>query len=125
MADTGQGQAAELVVPRDLAGLHVCSALVALQSVTGFVVWAINSAFMAFYAFAVLIYYAMGLRGLVCECMLPFVGKSDNVLGIDKILSTSYLLSSGIGQSFPLATMIYFHFVLAAITLAIIAPLAE
>lgn len=104
----------------------------ALQSVPGLVVlyagmmkkkWAINSAFMAFYAFAaVLICWVLwAYEAAFGEYMLPFVGKPDTVVGIDTMLKPSYLPSIGIGQQFPLATMIYFQFVFAAITIVIMA----
>lgn len=108
------------------------ASLVALQSVPGLVVlyagwvkhkWAINSAFMAFYAFgAVLICwclwaYQMGFG----EYMLPFVGKPMHTIGIDYQLKQSCLPSAGLCQNFPQSTMVYFQFVFAAITLVLIA----
>lgn len=85
--------------------------------------WAINSAFMAFYAFAatlicwVLWAYKVGFG----QYMLPFAGRPGPVVTIDKELSQSYLPSAGVYQNFPLATMIYFQFVFAAITVVILA----
>lgn len=78
---------------------------------------------MAFYAFAaVLVCWVLwGYEAAFGEYMLPFVGKPNNVLGIDTMLKQSYLPSIGIGQEFPLATMVYFQFVFAAITLVITA----
>ncbi|KAH8882573.1 ammonium transporter [Thozetella sp. PMI_491] len=116
----------------DNAWQLTAASLVALQSVPGLVVlyagimkkkWAINSAFMAFYAFAaVLICWVLwGYEASFGEEMLPFVGKPDNVLGIDTMLRQSFLPSIGVGQQFPLATMVYFQFVFAAITLVIMA----
>ena len=106
--------------------------MVALQSVPGLVVlyagimprkWAINSAFMAFYAFAaVLICWVLwAYEASFGEYMLPFVGRPNTVLGIDHMLAPSYLPSIGVGQQFPVATMVYFQFVFAAITLVIMA----
>ncbi|PSR82905.1 ammonium transporter AmtB-like domain-containing protein [Coniella lustricola] len=116
----------------DNAWQLTAASLVALQSVPGLVVlyaglvkkkWAINSAFMAFYAFAaVLICWVLwAYEAAFGEYMLPFVGKPNNVLGIDTMLKQSYLPSIGIGQEFPLATMVYFQFVFAAITLVLVA----
>ena len=116
----------------DNAWQLTAASLVALQSVPGLVVlyagvmkkkWAINSAFMAFYAFAaVLICWVLwAYEASFGEYMLPFVGKPNNVLGIKTMLAPSYLPSIGVGQEFPLATMIYFQFVFAAITLVITA----
>lgn len=78
---------------------------------------------MAFYAFAaVLICWVLwGYEAAFGEYMLPFVGKPDTIVGIDTMLKQSYLPSIGIGQEFPLATMIYFQFVFAAITLVLVA----
>lgn len=116
----------------DNAWQLTAASLVALQSVPGLVVlyagwvkhkWAINSAFMAFYAFgAVLVCwclwaYQMGFG----EYMLPFVGKPMHVIGVDYQLKQSYLPSAGLYQNFPQSTMVYFQFVFAAITLVLIA----
>lgn len=85
--------------------------------------WAINSAFMAFYAFAaVLICWVLwAYDASFGEEMLPFVGKPNTVLGMDRMLAQSTLPSIGASQQFPLATMVYFQFVFAAITTIIIA----
>lgn len=126
------GRLANHHITGDNAWQLTAASLVALQSVPGLVVlyaglvkkkWAINSAFMAFYAFAaVLICWVLwGYEAAFGEYMLPFVGKPNNVLGIDTMLKQSYLPSIGTGQEFPLATMIYFQFVFAAITLVILA----
>ncbi|KAK3938722.1 ammonium transporter [Diplogelasinospora grovesii] len=116
----------------DNAWQLTAATLVGLQSVPGLVVlyggimkkkWAINSAFMAFYAFAaVLICWVLwAYEASFGEEMLPFVGKPNNVLGIDRMLAQSTLPSIGVSQQFPLATMVYFQFVFAAITLVIMA----
>lgn len=116
----------------DNAWQLTAASLVALQSVPGLVVlyagivkkkWAINSAFMAFYAFAaVLVCWVLwGYEAGFGEEMLPFVGKPNNVLGINTMLRQSYLPSIGLYQEFPLATMVYFQFVFAAITIVLIA----
>ncbi|PQE04512.1 amt family ammonium transporter protein [Rutstroemia sp. NJR-2017a BVV2] len=88
----------------DNAWQLTAATLVALQSVPGLVVfyaginhskWAINSAFMTLYAFAITL--------LVWE------------------LRQSNLPSTGLAQAFPLSTMIYFQFVFTAITVIIMA----
>ncbi|KIH92605.1 ammonium transporter, Amt family [Sporothrix brasiliensis 5110] len=120
----------------DNAWQLTAASLVGLQSVPGLVVlyagvmkkkWAINSAFMAFYAFAaVLICWVLwAYEASFGEYMLPLVGKPNNVLGIDRLLTQSNLPSlnggAGASQAMPLATMVYFQFVFAAITLVITA----
>ncbi|KAH8651409.1 ammonium transporter AmtB-like domain-containing protein [Xylariales sp. PMI_506] len=116
----------------DNAWQLTAATLVGLQSIPGLVVlyagivkkkWAINSAFMAFYAFAaVLICWVLwAYEASFGEEMLPFVGKPNNVVGIDTMLAQSTIPSAGVSQQFPLATMIYFQFVFAAITLVITA----
>jgi Amt family ammonium transporter len=129
--------ATELISPEwldtgDNAWQLTAASLVALQSVPGLVVlyagwvkhkWAINSAFMAFYAFScvlvcwVLWGYKMGFG----EYWLPFVGKPGQSVTIQYQLGQSCLPSFPICQNFPQSTMIYFQFVFAAITLILIA----
>jgi len=116
----------------DNAWQLTAASLVALQSVPGLVVlyagwvkhkWAINSAFMAFYAFgAVLISwsvwaYKMGFG----EYMLPFCGRPGPAIGMGYQLKQSYLPTPELFQAFPQATMVYFQFVFAAITLILVA----
>lgn len=116
----------------DNAWQLTAASFVALQSVPGLVVlyagivktkWAINSAFMAFYAFAavlicwVLWAYKLGFG----EQMLPFVGHPGPVVLIHQELQPAYLPAANLAPNFPLATMIYFQFVFAAITLVILA----
>jgi Amt family ammonium transporter len=116
----------------DNAWQMTAASLVALQSVPGLVVlyagwvkhkWAINSAFMAFYAFAsVLICWCIwGYKAAFGQYMLPFVGVPGPILAIDFQLDQSVLPSAGVSQNFPMSTMIYFQFVFAAITLVLIA----
>ncbi|KPM43939.1 Ammonium transporter 3 member 1 [Neonectria ditissima] len=116
----------------DNAWQLTAASLVALQSIPGLMVlyagimkkkWAVNSAFMALYAFAaVLICWVLwAYKASFGEKMLPFVGTPNNVLGIHTMLQQSYLPAIGVGQQFPLATMVYFQFVFAAITLVIMA----
>lgn len=112
--------------------------LVALQSVPGLVVlyagivkskWAINSAFMAFYAFAcVLICWVIwGYKVAFGDEMMPFAGYPQTVMSSGDELGQSCLPAIGADlgapycQNFPQATMVYFQFVFAAITVVLIA----
>lgn len=112
--------------------------LVALQSVPGLVIlyagivkskWAINSAFMAFYAFAcVLICWVIwGYKVAFGNEMLPFAGYPQPVMTSGSELEQSCLpaISAFVGspycQNFPQSTMVYFQFVFAAITIVLIA----
>jgi len=116
----------------DNAWQITASTFVGLQSVPGLVVlyagivkkkWAINSAFMAFYAFAAVLIawvcwaYNMGFG----PQWAPFVGIPGPILTIEGELSQALLPAANIAPNFPLATMVYFQFVFAAITLVIMA----
>jgi Amt family ammonium transporter len=114
----------------DNAWQLTAATFVALQSVPGLMVlyagivkrkWAINSAFMAFYAFAmVLICWVLwAYKASFGEQMLPFVGVPGPVVSMDNELKQSRLPAFDLDQSFPLSTMVYFQFVFAAITLVI------
>jgi Amt family ammonium transporter len=116
----------------DNAWQLTAASLVALQSVPGLVVlyaglvkrkWAINSAFMAFYAFGmVLICWVLwAYKAAFGEQMLPFVGVPGPVVSMNDELKQALLPTSGITANFPLSTMVYFQFVFAAITLVIMA----
>jgi len=116
----------------DQAWQLTAGTFVALQSVPGLVIlyagivktkWAINSAFMALYAFAAVLIcwviwaYEVGFG----TQMLPFAGYPKPVLVMGQELSQAVLPAANITPSFPLATMVYFQFVFAAITLVILA----
>jgi Amt family ammonium transporter len=108
---------------------------VGLQSIPGLVVlyggivkkkWAINSAFMAMYAFAavlivwVLWAYNMGFG----EQWFPFLGKPGpaSAAGFQLGQATVPAAASGMpAMTFPMATLVYFQFVFAAITVIILA----
>ncbi|OWM75208.1 ammonium transporter 3 member 1-like [Punica granatum] len=110
----------------DNAWQLTAATLVGMQSVPGLVIlygsivkkkWAVNSAFMALYAFAaVLICWVLwGYR-------LSFGDKFIHFLGVPNFaLNEEYLLKQGFAGKFPTATMVYFQFVFAAITLILIA----
>ena len=118
----------------DNAWQLTAASLVALQSIPGLLVlyagvvkrkWAINSAFMAFYAFAAVLIcwvtwaYNMGFGEQWGSA--PFIGKPGPVLSMDDELIQALLPTSGITANFPMSTMVYFQFVFAAITLVIMA----
>ena len=116
----------------DNAWQLTAATLVGLQSVPGLMVlyagmvkkkWAINSAFMVLYAFAaVLICWVIyAYKASFGEYMLPFVGRPGPALAMDYQLGQSVLPTANLTQAYPAATMVYFQFVFAAITLVIIA----
>ncbi|OZJ01527.1 Ammonium transporter 3 member 1 [Bifiguratus adelaidae] len=116
----------------DNAWQLTAASLVGLQSVPGLVVlyagqvkkkWAINSAFMAVYAFAavLVVWCIWGYKMSFGTQMLPFVGIPEPILSVDGLLNQSTLPTANLTQNFPMATMVYFQFVFAAITLIIMA----
>jgi ammonium transporter, Amt family len=108
---------------------------VGLQSIPGLVVlyggivkkkWAINSAFMAMYAFAAVLLvwllwaYNMGFG----EQWFPFLGKPGPVAAAGVELAQGIVPAAASGMpplTFPMATLIFFQFVFAAITVIILA----
>jgi Amt family ammonium transporter len=116
----------------DNAWQLTAGSLVGLQTIPGLVVlyagwvkhkWAINSAFMAFYAFsAVLICWVLWAYKMAFgEQGWPIVGIPGPAVSIDYELRQSVLPAANLTQNFPQATMVYFQFVFAAITLVLIA----
>jgi ammonium transporter, Amt family len=114
----------------DNAWQLVAASLVALQSVPGLVVlyagimktkWAINSAFMALYAFAMTLVcwviwaYKVGFG----DQMLPFAGFPRPLMTSEDGLEQALLPAIPVTANFPQATMAYFQFVFAAITIVI------
>ncbi|CAM8961268.1 hypothetical protein QQ045_003037 [Rhodiola kirilowii] len=110
----------------DNAWQLIAATLVGLQSVPGLIIlyggavkkkWAVNSAFMALYAFAcvLLCWVCWGYRMSFGDTLVPFWGVPNVAL------SQNYLLGQGFIGKFPSATMVYFQFVFAAITLILIA----
>jgi ammonium transporter, Amt family len=100
----------------DNAWQLTAASLVSLQSIPGLVVlyagivkrkWAVNSAFMAFYAFAaVLICWVLwAYKAAFGQQMLPFVGVPGAVVAMDEELRQALLPTSGITANFPLSTM--------------------
>ena len=116
----------------DNAWQMTAATLVGLQSVPGLMIlyagivkskWAINSAFMAFYAFAaVLICWVIwAYKVAFGKHMLPFAGIPGPTLSMEYQLTQAILPTSGITAAFPMSVMVYFQFVFAAITLIITA----
>ncbi|KAL1531698.1 Ammonium transporter 2 member 5 [Salvia divinorum] len=110
----------------DNAWQLTAATLVGLQSVPGLIIlyggavkkkWAVNSAFMALYAFACVLvcWVCWGYRLSFGDQLVPIWGK------IDVALSQQYLFERAFMGYLPNATMVYFQFVFAAITLILIA----
>ncbi|KAL9109935.1 MAG: hypothetical protein Q9227_005458 [Pyrenula ochraceoflavens] len=106
---------ADRVVIVKLTGFQAAS-LVGLQSVPGLVVlyagivkkkWAINSAFMAFYA---------SQWGA-----FPLLGTPGPIISMNDELKQANLPAAGLTPNYPMSTMVYFQFVFAAITEVILA----
>jgi ammonium transporter, Amt family len=104
------------LVNGDNAWQLTAASLVALQSIPGLVIfyagivkkkWAINSAFMAFYAFAaVLICWVLwAYQASFGHQMLPFVGRPGAVVSMTEELKQALLPTSGAAPAFPLSTM--------------------
>src|SRR6202040_3200077 len=108
---------------------------VGLQSIPGLAIlyggivkkkWALNSAFMVFYAFSavllvwVLWAYNMGFG----EQWYPFLGAPGPVLSAGFELGQATVPAAASGMpalTFPMATLVFFQFVFAAITVIILA----
>uniref|UniRef100_A0A1D1XT17 Ammonium transporter n=1 Tax=Anthurium amnicola TaxID=1678845 RepID=A0A1D1XT17_9ARAE len=121
------GVAPEWLSKGDNAWQLTAATMVGLQSVPGLVIlyggavkkkWAVNSSFMALYAFACVMvcWVGWGYRLSFGDKMLPMVGR------IDTALEQRYLLKQTFsGVLFPNATMVFFQSAFAAITLILIA----
>ncbi|KAG2690932.1 hypothetical protein I3760_09G213500 [Carya illinoinensis] len=126
----------------DNAWQMTASTLVGLQSMPGLVIlyasivkkkWAVNSAFMALYAFAavlicwVLVCYRMAFG----DELLPFWGKGAPALGQKflvqraKVPESNHTTEGGgweiVEPFYPMATLVYFQFTFAAITMILLA----
>lgn len=110
----------------DNAWQLTAATLVGMQSVPGLILlygggvkkkWAVNSAFMALYAFACVLFcwVCWGYRMSFGTRYVPFWGV-PNVS-----LEEHFLLKQTFSGKLPNATMVYFQFVFAAITLVLIA----
>lgn len=137
MGTTGAYDALLPAVPEwlnkgDNAWQMTASTLVSIQSVPGLVIlygsivkkkWAVNSAFMALYAFAavlicwVLVCYRMAFG----DQLLPFWGKGAPALGQKYLIRQAAVPETGSEPFYPMATLVYFQFTFAAITLILLA----
>lgn len=112
----------------DNAWQMTAATMVGLQSVPGLVIlygsivkkkWAVNSCFMALFAFAAVLVCWVGWgyqMSFGSEKFLPFLGRPSVAS-----LRASYLVERAFSGKLPNATMIFFQFVFAAITLILIA----
>ncbi|KAJ7570994.1 hypothetical protein O6H91_01G144100 [Diphasiastrum complanatum] len=132
----------------DNAWQMTAATLVGLQSVPGLVIlygsivkkkWAVNSAFMALYAFAAVLicWVAWAYKMAFGKRLLPLWGKAGPALYqkylVDQatLPSTAHFFKHGdhagqletpmIQLLYPVATMVYFQFVFAAITVILLA----
>ncbi|KAF4379055.1 hypothetical protein F8388_022142 [Cannabis sativa] len=116
----------------DNAWQLTAATLVGLQSMPGLVViyasivkkkWAVNSAFMALYAFAaVLICWVLfAYRMAFGDELLPFWGKGAPALGQKYLISRAKIPESNVQPFYPMASLVYFQFTFAAITLILLA----
>ncbi|KAI3945482.1 hypothetical protein MKW92_027196 [Papaver armeniacum] len=128
----------------DNAWQMISATLVGIQSVPGLVIlygsivkkkWAVNSAFMALYAFAAVLicWVCWAYKMSFGEELLPFWGKPGFSLGQNYLLaqaelpeSTQYDSAGGVATAmaqpyYPMASLVYFQFVFAAITLILLA----
>lgn len=108
------------------------STFVGLQSIPGLMIlyaglvkskWAVNSAFMAFYAFAaVMICWVLwAYKVAFGKHLLPFAGIPGPTLSMEYQMTQAILPTTGITAAFPMSTLVFFQFVFAAITLIITA----
>ncbi|KAL4326349.1 hypothetical protein GQ457_11G007160 [Hibiscus cannabinus] len=117
----------------DNAWQMTAATLVGIQSMPGLVIlyasivkkkWAVNSAFMALYAFAavlicwVLLCYRMAFG----DELLPFWGKGAPALGQSYLVGQAKVPERVATEPYyPMATLVYFQFTFAAITLILLA----
>ncbi|KAL6146237.1 hypothetical protein ACLB2K_056920 [Fragaria x ananassa] len=122
----------------DNAWQLTAATLVGLQSMPGLIIlyasivkkkWAVNSAFMALYAFAAVLicWVLVGYRMAFGDELLPFWGKGAPALGQKflihraKVPESKHLPSEMVEPFYPMATLVYFQFTFAAITLILLA----
>jgi len=108
---------------------------VALQSIPGLVVlyggivkkkWAINSAFMSIYAFVsvMIVWVLFDYNMAFGPQWFPFLGKPELALSASFLLGQATIPAAAAGMpaiAFPMATLMWFQFVFAAITVIILA----
>ncbi|KAK9732950.1 hypothetical protein RND81_04G033700 [Saponaria officinalis] len=122
----------------DNAWQMTAATLVGLQSVPGLVIlygsvvkkkWAVNSAFMAFYAFAavVLCWVTWAYKMSFGHKLLPIWGRAGPaldelfLLSQSKLPATAHMETPVATQFYPMATNVWFQGVFAAITLILLA----
>ncbi|MCJ1311426.1 Ammonium transporter 3 member 2 [Agyrium rufum] len=116
----------------DNAWQLTAATLVGLQSIPGLMIlyagvvkkkWAINSAFMVFYAFAMvlILWVTYAFRMAFGDQWIPICGIPGSAISMDRELQQSALPTAGVTEAYPLSTMVYFQFVFAAITLVLLA----
>ncbi|KAK6943174.1 Ammonium transporter AmtB-like domain [Dillenia turbinata] len=128
----------------DNAWQMIASTLVALQSMPGLVIlygsivkkkWAVNSAFMALYAFAavLILWVLLCFRMAFGDQLFPFWGKGaialsqDYLIGRAQVPESTHYYSNGTIESekneplYPMASLVYFQFTFAAITMILLA----
>ncbi|MED6126862.1 Ammonium transporter [Stylosanthes scabra] len=128
----------------DNAWQMVSATLVGIQSMPGLVIlygsivkkkWAVNSAFMALYAFAavVICWVTWAYKMSFGDKLLPFWGKAGPALGQKFLIkqaglpATTHYYHTGAVETpeiepyYPMATMVWFQCVFAAISLVILA----
>jgi hypothetical protein len=112
-----------------LVGMQTVPALVILYGSIVKKKWAVNSAFMAFYAFAAVLLCWVGWAYKMSfgEKLIPIWGKAGTTLSYKYLLAQATLPASAtadvgaVTPFFPMATQVYFQFVFAAITLVLLA----
>lgn len=122
----------------DNAWQLTAATLVGLQSMPGLVIlyasivkkkWAVNSAFMALYAFAAVLicWVLVAYRMAFGDQLLPFWGKGAPALGQKFLIhranvpESTHLPSHMVEPFYPMATLVYFQFTFAAITMILLA----
>lgn len=109
----------------DSAWQLTATTLVCLQSVPGLVIlygsmvkkkWAVNSAFMAFYSFAMtLLCWVLWAHRMSFGSLTPLIGKPD------VSLNQKYLLLQSDHKWVPIADFVFYQFAFAAITVILLA----
>ncbi|XP_075637976.1 ammonium transporter 2-like [Castanea sativa] len=116
----------------DNAWQMTAATLVGIQSMPGLVVlyasivkkkWAVNSAFMALYAFAAVLicWVLVGFRMAFGDELLPFWGKGAPALGQKYLVHQAKVPETLIKPLYPMASLVYFQFTFAAITTILLA----
>lgn len=128
----------------DNAWQMIAATIVGMQSMPGLVIlygsivkkkWAVNSAFMALYAFAAVLicWVTWAYKMSFGDQLLPFWGKAGPALGQKFLIKQAIVPETihnykngnvetpAIEPLFPMATLVFFQFVFAAITLILLA----